>query len=57
MDTFVLQRMVFDGAEMTEEPPTSEQTGHTTRDPKDPEYVPREAQYIDLCVGIEEWWV
>lgn len=48
MDTFPLQRMTFNGKEMVTDPPFSEKTGYTTRDPKDPEYVEPERILIDL---------
>lgn len=56
MDNFPLQRMVFNGVEMVEEPPRQESTGRTVRDPKDPEYVQREPTYLDLNSASDEWW-
>ena len=56
MDTFPLNRMSFDGKEMIEDPPRQEQTGRLIRDPKDPEFVQREATYLDLNSESDEWW-
>lgn len=56
MDTFPLQRMTFDGTELVEDPPRHEATGQLIRDPKDPEFVPRETVTLDLNSEIDEWW-
>jgi len=48
MDVFTMQRMAFNGQEMAEEPPRSEYTGRTIRDPKDPEFLEPERYTFEL---------
>lgn len=56
MDTFPLLRMSFNGTEMIQDPPMSEQTGRVIRDPKDPEFEQVSNVSLPLTGGIEEWW-